>query len=429
IPYGTAISTNNELTATETSGAVGSITYNQADGAVLNGGTNKLIATFYPTDMANYETVSRTNTLVVTKAAATVTVGVQSNLFTGFPIAATNTGSTPAGLTLKLKYNGSTVVPASLGIYSVVAEVDDVNYQGSATNTLEIYWPAGVPLPTITLTDPASFEYNGSAKTFTASAIYTNTNGNVVNLADFAYTYQGTDVKGTPYNSTNAPVVPGSYNVTATLINAGGLPGAATTNFVIPRKGLAVVSVAGETRGYDATATATISNVVFSGVVGSDDVAYDYATPVTYADKSVGTNRTITTHTNLAGATADYYVLSNAPSVTGTITPKKLTVMGLSVTARDYNQNTNALVTGAPTLSGVIGGDTVNLAGTVSGVYSSAAAGTNKSVTLSGLSLTGGDAANYELDLAAGLTGDVSRKAVSIATLDADDKVFDGTAT
>jgi hypothetical protein len=49
-------------------------------------------------------------------------------------------------------------------------------------------------------------------------------------------------------------------------------------------------------------------------------------------------------------------------------------------------------------------------------------------VTLSGLSLTGGDAANYELDLAAGLTGDVNPKAVTIATLDADDKVFDGTA-
>ena len=427
IPYGTAIDTNNHLNATETNGVAGSITYNQADGAVLNGGTNKLIATFYPTDSVNYETVSRTNTLVVTKAAASVSVLVQSNLFTGFPIAATNTNTTPANLGLKLKYNGSTVIPAGLGTYTVVAEVDDMNYEGSATNTLEIYWPPGVPLPTVTLTDPANFNYDGTAKTYTASAVFTNTNGNVVTLLDFAYTYQGTDAKGNVYNSTNAPVVPGTYTVTASIQNSG-VPGMATTNFVIPVKELTVASIAGETRVYDATPAATISNVVFSGVVGSDDVAYDYATPVTYADKSVGTNRVITTHTNLAGTTAAYYVLSNAPTVTGTITPKKLTVTGLAVTARDYDQTTNAPVTGTASLTGVIGGDTVGLSGAVSGAYASAAAGANKPVTLSGLSLTGGDAANYELDLAAGLTGDVNRKAVTIATLDADDKVFDGTA-
>ncbi|NBQ66106.1 MAG: hypothetical protein EBT95_11425, partial [Verrucomicrobia bacterium] len=167
--------------------------------------------------------------------------------------------------------------------------------------------------------------------------------------------------------------------------------------------------------------------MVFSGVVGSDDVAYDYASPATYADKSVGTNRTITTTTNLTGITAKYYILSNAPVVTGTITPKKVTVTGLSVTTRDYDQTTNAPVVGAGSLVGTIGGDTVSLSGTPTGTYASAAAGTNKAVTLSGLSLTGTDAGNYDLDLT-GLTGDVDRKAVTIATLDADDKVFDGTA-
>ncbi|NDA10614.1 MAG: hypothetical protein EBZ07_07200, partial [Verrucomicrobia bacterium] len=320
IPYGTAIDSINHLNATETTGAAGSITYNQADGTVLNGGTNRLIATFYPTDAVNYETVSRTNSLVVTKAAATVTLLSQSNLFTGFPIPATNTATVPAGLTLKLKYNGSPVVPAGLGTNTVVAEVDDLNYEGSATNDLVIFWPPGVPLPTVTLAAPASFEYDGQPKAYTASAIYTNTNGTVLTLLDFAYTYQGTDAKGNVYSSSNAPVVPGSYTVTASLLNAG-VPGVETNSFTIPRKGLTVVSVDGETRVYNATDVATISNVVFSGVVGSDDVAYDYASPATYADKSVGTNRTITTTTNLTGTTAAYYILSNAPSVTGTQRP------------------------------------------------------------------------------------------------------------
>ncbi|NBV96720.1 MAG: hypothetical protein EBT30_04110 [Verrucomicrobia bacterium] len=424
IPYGTALTT--ELGASEINGVVGSITYNQVAGAVLNGGTNKLIATFYPTDAVNYETVSRTNTLVVTKAAATVTLLSQSNLFTGFPIASTNTNTTPSGLGLKLRYNGSLVTPAGLGTYTVVAEIDDVNYEGSATNSLQIFWPPGVPLPTVALAAPASFEYDGQPKTYTASAVYTNTNGTVLTLLDFAYTYQGTDAKGSAYNSTNAPVVPGSYTVTASIRNSG-VPGSASSNFTIPRKGLTVVSVAGETRVYDASATATISNVVFSGVVGSDDVAYDYASPATYADKSVGMNRPITTTTNLTGTTAAYYILSNAPSVTGTITPKTLTVAGLSVTTRDYDRTTTAPVTGVGSLVGKIGGDAVNLSGTVAGTYASASAGTSKAVTLSGLSLTGADAGNYELDLT-GLTGDVDRKAVTIATLEADDKVFDGTA-
>ncbi|NDF52080.1 MAG: filamentous hemagglutinin, partial [Betaproteobacteria bacterium] len=127
-------------------------------------------------------------------------------------------------------------------------------------------------------------------------------------------------------------------------------------------------------------------------------------------------NRTITTTTNLTGTTAAYYILSNAPSVTGTITPKTLTVTGLSVATRDYDRTTNAPVTGTGSLVGRIGGDVVNLSGTVAGAYASASAGTNKAVTLSGLSLAGSDAGNYELDLT-GLTGDVSRKAVTIATL------------
>ena len=44
----------------------------------------------------------------------------------------------PANLPVNLTYNGSTNAPTTAGGYTVVAIINDVNYQGSATNTLLI---------------------------------------------------------------------------------------------------------------------------------------------------------------------------------------------------------------------------------------------------------------------------------------------------
>jgi hypothetical protein len=85
--------------------------------------------------------------------------------------------------------------------------------------------------------------------------------------------------------------------------------------------------------------------------------------------------------------------------VAANITTKPLTITGsFTVKDRQYDGTVNAEIdTNNLTLNGIIGGDTVNL--NASAAFDDANAGTGKTVTLTGLTLAGADAANYTLDL------------------------------
>jgi len=88
-----------------------------------------------------------------------------------------------------------------------------------------------------------------------------------------------------------------------------------------------------------------------------------------------------------------------APTVrsTFTVAPKTLTLTGLSASKR-YDGGTTASVSGTAGLSGVIGTDLVELAGSItSASYASASVGTH-TVTINGLSLNGLMAAKYQLN-------------------------------
>jgi hypothetical protein len=84
-------------------------------------------------------------TLVINKAAATVTLGGLSQVYTGLPLSAT-ASTTPTGLTVTFTYTGkgtttygpSSTAPTLAGSYTVAAAVSDPNYAGSANGTLSI---------------------------------------------------------------------------------------------------------------------------------------------------------------------------------------------------------------------------------------------------------------------------------------------------
>ncbi|MBE3123707.1 MAG: IPT/TIG domain-containing protein [Planctomycetes bacterium] len=88
---------------------------------------------------------------IVGKAPATVTLGGLSQTYDGTERAATAT-TTPSGLTVLLTYDGFATAPVSVGTYAVVATVQDINYQGTATATLTIKYAA----PTVTSITPSS---------------------------------------------------------------------------------------------------------------------------------------------------------------------------------------------------------------------------------------------------------------------------------
>ena len=165
------------------------------------------------------------------------------------------------------------------------------------------------------------------------------------------------------------------------------------------------------TRVYDATPTATgvVMNAGASalsatnGVLGTDSVTLNLAgwTPTAaFADKNVGAGKTVTVDnvpaSPLTGPAAANYQLVT-PTTTASITPKLIDAV-LPTTAQNkyYDGNTSAQVAApAVALSGVIGGDQVNLV--QSGQFGSSVVGNGKSVSVS-RALGGIDGGNYALN-------------------------------
>jgi hypothetical protein len=115
------------------------------------GGTNTNAPTnaglYYVTatvNQTNYTGVA-TNLFYINQAPATVTLSNLSQTYDGAGESVSVT-TVPPGLMVNVTYNGATNAPTNTGSYSVVATVNDTNYEGSATNTLVIVPPATTPI-------------------------------------------------------------------------------------------------------------------------------------------------------------------------------------------------------------------------------------------------------------------------------------------
>ncbi|MCW3849493.1 YDG domain-containing protein [Sphingomonas sp. LB-2] len=234
----------------------------------------------------------------------------------------------------------------------------------------------------------------------TASAIFTFDNRN-------AGTGKTVTVSGASLGGADA----GNYTLS-------GLP--ATVLADIFKKAL-TGTVTANSRTYDGTAGAT-GTVTLNGAVSGDAVGTS-GSVFSFADKNAGTGRTVTvTGTVLTGADAGNYTLSVGTGLAD-IFRKALTG---TVTANSRTYDGTATTTGTVTLVGVVGGDTVGTAGSVFS-FADKNAGTGRTVTVTGTTLTGADAGNYTLSVGTGLA-DILRKALT-GTVTVNSKTYDGTTT
>src|SRR3989449_3584537 len=130
---------------------------------------------------------------------------------------------------------------------------------------------------------------------------------------------------------------------------------------------------------------------------------------------------------SLSGADAANYTLSQ-PSASADITAKALTVAGITASNKVYDGNTTATLNlGSAALVGVVSGDTVTLnSGSAAGAFASKTTGTAKTVTVSGLTMSGADAANYTLTQPS-TSADITAKPPTASGITANNKDYDGT--
>jgi hypothetical protein len=194
---------------------------------------------------------------------------------------------------------------------------------------------------------------------------------------------------------------------------------------------LTVNGIIANNKIYDATRTAVLNTggAVLSGILGSDAVNL-ISSGVTgqFADKNAGTSKVVTASGfSLGGPDMANYSLSQ-PVTTANITKANLSVSGVSANNKVYNGTTVAtLNTGSALLAGVLGGDDVTIHSSgATGTFVTRNVGTNKSVTASGLTISGTDSGNYTVILPA-LSADITRATLTISGVTANNKVYDGT--
>ncbi|MFK7817867.1 MAG: beta strand repeat-containing protein [Planctomycetaceae bacterium] len=199
----------------------------------------------------------------------------------------------------------------------------------------------------------------------------------------------------------------------------------------ITPKAIATSGIISLDRIYDGTISAVVdtSGVSFDGMVAGDTLTIA-DTIGTYADKNVGTGKTVAlSGSTYGGADAGNYSITGQVSTTSDVTTKALIVDLQGQGTKIYDGTTTLDFSGiTPTLTGIIGGDSVTVVdGTVTG-FSDKNVGTNKSVDYSGFSITGADASNYQVTVgSAPSTAAITAKSVVISGLAGIDQVYDGT--
>lgn len=186
---------------------------------------------------------------------------------------------------------------------------------------------------------------------------------------------------------------------------------------------LTVSGVTANNKTYDGGTSATLNlgSAGLVGVVGGDSVTLNTASANgNFATKTVGTGKTVTVSGLALGDTdADNYALTQ-PTTTADITTAGLTVTGVTAENKTYDGGTSATLNlGSAALSGVVGGDDVTLVtGSAVGAFADANVDPGKTVTVSGLTLSGTDSGNYSL------TQPTTSASITAATLTvtADDK-------
>src|SRR3989449_839958 len=145
-----------------------------------------------------------------------------------------------------------------------------------------------------------------------------------------------------------------------------------------------------------------------------------------YSSASIGDTSGGTANTagvrgmSVAGTRAANYAANTTASTTANITAKGLTVSGITANNKVYDTTTTAsLNLGGATLIGVVSGDDVTMSiGAASGAFANKTVGTAKTVSVSGLTVSGADISNYNLSQPT-TTADITKAALTVT---ADDK-------
>ena len=325
---------------------------------------------------------------------------IDGSLATAFNNVAINSGSV-----LDLVINGSTAQLLTIGgtnqlagtwgaTGSGAANIDNVHFQGSGT--LNVLSALTVPSTTTLATSGSPSTY-GQSVTFTASVTGTGpTPSGTVTFMAGANALGTQSLSGSPTGTAavaTSGLYPGSYTITA--VYSGDANFFASSNSVAQQvnSGSLTITANSTSKTYGQTVLFAGTEFTTSGLVNGDTV-----TSVTLTSDGAPAGAPVGNHSIIASNAAPTG-LTNNYSITysnGTLTVTQAPVTG-SITASNkvYDGTTAATISGY-SLSGQLFGDDVSLAGGTAN-FSDRNVGNGKTVTATGLTLSGAMAGDYYL--------------------------------
>lgn len=199
----------------------------------------------------------------------------------------------------------------------------------------------------------------------------------------------------------------------------------ASTNADIIPISLTVSGVLASNKVYNASTVASLntSGANLVGVISNENVNLAVGSAVgSFADKFVGTNKTVSVSgLNLGGSDKNNYLLIQ-PTSKADITVRPLTVSAVG-SNKVYDATSFAVVSLSDNR---LAGETMTVSYSAAN-FSDPNAGTNKNVTVTGISKSGTDAANYQLTSTnASTRADITNRPLAI-TATGVSKIYDGT--
>ena len=415
-------------------GLLGTIKYGGTAAGAINVGDYSILPSGLYSNQQGYAITYVAGQLAITPASLTITGLLASNKIYDATTAAVLTGTakiSPLGSdSVTLSGTGSGVFDSKNVGTGKAVTVTGYTISGAAASNYTLVEPVGL---TANIT-PASLVIGGltannkiydatTGATLSGTATVSALGSDVVSLggagsAVFASKNVGTGKAVTVSGYTLSGTDAGNY----TLVEPTGL----TAN--ITPASLAVTGLTANNKIYDTTVADTLSGTATVVALGSDNVVLSGSGSASFSDKNVGTDKVVTVSGyTLSGADAGNYTLRQPIGLTANISPASLVLTGVAANNKIYDTTVAATLSGTARVT-ALGGDSVVLSGTGSGVFSDKNAGTDKPVTVTGYRLGGADAGNYTLVEPTDLTANIAPANLLISGLTANSKVYDATA-
>ncbi|WP_123921969.1 MBG domain-containing protein [Flavobacterium sp. LM4] len=357
---------------------------------------------------SNYNMLVLTTSMTINKGDLSNAIFLleKEEVYDGTPKKLSLDGILPDGVTPTYTNNDN----VNVGSYDVTVNINGgVNYNNKQLIAKLIILKGNLAADVV-LT-PNTYIYDGTGKSLTIDGV-------LPDQVTVSYT-------------NNNKIDVGSYKVYATLSKPNYNDQIVEADLIIEPKPLNVIVQGEISKVYNANTIVALntSNFALEGVVDGDNVILNNPVAGELNNKNAGENKAVTINAlRLSGADAKNYILSAASLIANIakVEPKELDVSLKGSVTKIFDATTKAVLSDENyDLNGILENDIVTLNNPSLGEYDTKDVGTNKTITVSNLAVSGDDALNYVLNsqTTSGEIGEITTKAITV-TADAKTKVY-----